>query len=167
MTEHAIQHIESELELSLPTDFKFLLMNLRDPGHVFFPWSSFSLAAYHERIDRIWQGIEFDIEHGFWMERWGEKPGDLEKAKKLAKPDFESWPAMLPLLGHRFLPASPCQANNPVFSIMQTDIIYYGATLADYLLRELTFALPIVAPIEPFRRIDVWSDLAEGDEEWD
>ncbi len=46
---------------------------------------------------------------------------------------------------------------------MQTDIIYYGADLADYLLHEFVdrdYALHTQA--QKIRRIEVWSDFAEG-----
>jgi len=46
-------------------------------------------------------------------------------------------PKLIPLISHRYLPAEPCEAGNPVFSIYQSDIIYYGANLTEYFEREL------------------------------
>ena len=110
-------------------------------------------------------GIAFDIENsGFWLERWGERPPHLPAALEIARSDFLSWPKLLPLFGHRFLAAEPCRSGNPVFSIMQTDIIYYGADLAHYLMLEFMpkrdegYRLHTYA--QEIRKIDVWSDLA-------
>lgn len=61
------------------------------------------------------------------------------------------------------LAAQPCRSGNPVFSIVQTDIIYYGADLAHYLLNEFVdrdYTLHTYA--QEIRRIEIWSDFAEG-----
>lgn len=46
------------------------------------------------------------------------------------------WMADAPVYGHRYLPAGPVLAGHPVLSVHQTDVIYYGADLADYLSLE-------------------------------
>jgi len=159
-----IVSIEAELGFGLPPDFVYLFQNLQDPGGVFFPWRDFDKRRYDELIDGVFHGIAFDIEHaGFWHERWDERPQQLPAALEIARSDFLSWPKLLPMCGHRFLAAEPCLSGNPVFSIMQTDIIYYGADLGHYLMLEFmprrdedyrrhTYAQEI-------REIDVWSDL--------
>ncbi|GAB5457491.1 MAG: hypothetical protein Hens3KO_05210 [Henriciella sp.] len=161
MTLSEIASVEAQLDFPLPSDLKFLLENVQDPGGVLFPWSDFSIERYQEMIDFVWRGISFDIEHNaLWLEKWGQRPSDLTAAKALAKKDFQTWPRLLPIYGHRFLAADPCLPDNPVFSIMQTDIIYYGTNLADYLLREFCPGRPLIMS-EPLRRIPIWSDFAE------
>ena len=158
-----IEGVEGRLGFPLPPDFRFLLWNTRDPGGVLFPWEAFSMDLYDEAIAQIRDGIAFDIEHnGVWLARWGEKPADLAAAKAVFREDFSTWPRLVPVLGHRFLAVDPCEAGNPVFSIMQTDIIYYGATLADYLIRELIPGEQLKPLARDIRRIPVWSDFAEG-----
>jgi hypothetical protein len=91
------------------------------------------------------------------------RPGTLSAGLDIARKDFVTWPKLLPIYGHRFLAAQPCRAGNPVFSIKQTDIIYYGADLPHYLLNEFIdhdYALHVRA--QKIRRIVVWSDFAEG-----
>lgn len=153
--------IEDQLGLTLPSDFKFLFENVSDPDGVLFPWSNFTIENYRNRIDRVWSGIEFDVEQNtVWLKRWGDKPDTLAKAKEIAQRDFQNWPKLLPIYGHRFLPAEPTLSDNPVFSIVQTDVIYYGMNLADYLVQEFCPARPqsdwVLA-----RRIPIWSDFAE------
>jgi hypothetical protein len=71
---------------------------------------------------------------------------------------------MVPIYGHRYLPAEPAAQDPPVFSIYQTDVIYYGDDLLDYVVHE--FHAPPLHPslITESRRTPFWSDLAEGAE---
>jgi len=163
-----IASIESQVGFRLPVDFAYLFQHLQDPGRVLFPWSNFKKQEYDERIRWVLEGIEFDVDHNkFWMERWGKRPAALSAALDIARKDFEAWPKLLPISGHRFLAAEPCRPDNPVFSIMQTDIIYYGADLAHYLVNEFIdqdYALH-TNPQE-IRKIRIWSYLAE-DRNWE
>jgi hypothetical protein len=69
-------------------------------------------------------------------------------------------PKLIPLIGHRYLPEQPHESGNPVFSIVYTDMIYYGANLKDYFEREFTIrhGRPLPAQI---KYIPFWSDLVE------
>lgn len=161
-----VKNIEDQLGFRMPEDFAYLLQNIQDPGGVLFNWSSFSKNKYDEMMEWVWQGVEFDIGHNcFWLEkRWGAPPEDISERLDIAKQDFKNWPKLLPVYGHRFLAAEPCLAGNPVFSIMQTDIIYYGANLAHYLMQEFVVGESHATNTHQhnIRKIDVWSDVAEG-----
>ena len=54
----------------------------------------------------------------------------------VASEGVKAAPRLIPVFGHRMMPAEPHQTENPVFSIHQADIICYGFDLADYLRRE-------------------------------
>jgi hypothetical protein len=155
--------IEAQLDFRLPEDFAYLFRHLRDPGRIFFPWSNFRKQEYDDSIRRVLQGIEFDIDHNkFWMDRWGKRPATLSAALDIARKDFETWPKLLPISGHRFLAAMPCRPGNPVFSIVQTDIIYYGADLAHYLVNEfIDHDYVLHTQAQEIRKIRIWSYLAE------
>jgi hypothetical protein len=43
---------------------------------------------------------------------------------------------LVAVYGHRYIPAEPGLAGNPVFSIHQSDVIVYGSSLASYLAAE-------------------------------
>lgn len=159
-----IDAIENALGFATPSDFRFLLQNVRDPGGVLFPWSSFRLEAYRARIDRVLHGVLFDVEENWlWLKRWGSRPDTAPARERLVREDFATWPKLLPISGRRYLPAEPCEAGNPVFSIQQTDIIYYGSDLASYLLNELIARDPEEQQrlLDHPRRIPIWSDFAE------
>jgi hypothetical protein len=65
---------------------------------------------------------------------------------------------LVPLISHRYIPSEPNEAGNPVFSVYQSDVIYYGADLADYFEHELDGWAPVTTPIKHIR---FWSDLVE------
>jgi hypothetical protein len=70
-------------------------------------------------------------------------------------------PRLIPIIGHRFIPAEPAQSGNPVFSMFGFDTIYYGADLREYFSNELSGTYQI----GPVRRIPFWSDLVERQDE--
>jgi len=161
-----VQHVEAELGFRLPKDFSYFLQNVQDPGSVLFPWAAFNIDKYNELIGWVLHGIEFDVEHNKeWLDRWGKRPRATHDALELARRDFSTWPKLLPIFGHRFLAAEPCREGNPVFSIMQTDIIYYGADLANYLEMEfLPSATSRAVDFSRIKQVPVWSDFAENRE---
>jgi hypothetical protein len=111
-------------------------------------------------------GILFDVEHNnFWLEELGDKPTELEEAKKMMTEAVNKAPRLIPIYSHRFLPSEPLEENNPILSVHQTDIIYYGNNLWKYL--EVEFGsepsqLVIYAgETEEPKKIKFWSKIIE------
>ena len=74
------------------------------------------------------------MEHNaFWHPSWGQRPADTEQALSAARQHLSRAPKMIPVWGHRYLPAGRGTYGHPVLSIYQTDIIIYGTDLADYI----------------------------------
>src|SRR5207253_1790467 len=71
-------------------------------------------------------------------------------------------PKLIPLIAHRYIPADPHLAGNPVFSVMQSDTIYYGFDLTDYFAHEFG-DLASRRPLDwsKVRRIEFWSDVVD------
>ncbi len=65
---------------------------------------------------------------------------------------------MIPVFSHRYIPSEPCLPGNPVFSIMGTDILYYGYDLTSYFFAEFQVPAPAVTAMVP-RHIAFWSEL--------
>lgn len=119
-----------------------------------------NLAPIHEQLDWPARGICFDIEHNdFWMDEWGAKPKNLDAAFALARKEIALAPKLIPVYSHRFLPSEPCDSGNPVFSVFQTDIIYYGFDLASYFANEFKTTRAELAATQP-REITFWSKFA-------
>jgi hypothetical protein len=68
-------------------------------------------------------------------------------------------PKMVPVYGHRYLPGERGAFGHPVLSMWQTDIIYYGLDLADYIDREFGRRGQGEDPWEPEARVEFWRDL--------
>jgi hypothetical protein len=100
--------------------------------------------------------VLFDIEsNGFWLEEWGPRPALMGDALRRGEELLSAAPVLIPIYGHRMMPDEPHLSGNPVFSVVQTDIIYYGFDLADYLRHE--FHLPGREPWpEKVRPIRFW-----------
>jgi hypothetical protein len=105
------------------------------------------------------ESVCFDIEHnGFWWPEWGERPRELQRAIEQAKAHLAASPFLIPVYGHRYLPTEPLEAGNPVLSVWQTDIIYYGRDLRSYLANEFGAAHQLPHDGE-VRHIRFWSDV--------
>lgn len=112
-------------------------------------------------------GICFDVEHNaFWYDPWGPRPADLEEACALARRHLQAAPPLVPIYLHRFIPAEPAQAGNPILSVVQADIICYGADLEDYLAREFggNGSRPVSPPVGEagVESIPFWGDIVLG-----
>lgn len=160
LSEEAIIDIEGQLGFSMPPDFRYYLANTSEPAHADgFSWRNFEKTKYDERVKHLLDGVLFDLENSaLWLKRWGQRPNSREDAINRVVEDFQSWPKLLPFWGG-YLPASPCEAGNPVFSIHQTDIIYVGANILDRLIN-LYLEDKSVTSIS-IKQIPIWSDFAE------
>ncbi|MEU3612505.1 hypothetical protein ABZ725_09360 [Streptomyces sp. NPDC006872] len=100
-------------------------------------WRSEDPAGLRQRLDRPVEGVLFDVEHnGFWCEAWGERPSDDAAAVATARLRLADAPVLVPVYAHRYLPAGRGSFGHPVLSMWQTDVIYYGLDLVDYMHQE-------------------------------
>ena len=91
------------------------------------------------RLDRPVQGALFDVEYNaLWHSTWGCRPDDPDEALEMARQHLLQVPKMIPIYGHRYLPAGRGIYGHPVLSIHQTDIIFYGTDLPDYIDQEFS-----------------------------
>ena len=101
-------------------------------------WRDDSEEEIRERLNLPAEGICFDIEYNnFWRDDWGRRPSNLQDAFTVARASIAAAPKLIPIFGRRYIPEEPSAEGNPVFSVIQTDIIYYGYDLTGYFLNEL------------------------------
>jgi hypothetical protein len=164
-----VSEIEARYNFSFPPDLReFLATGL--PISPNFPnWRTGQmeiprgLIPIEENLNWPMTGICFDIEkNDFWMPDWGPRPKDADKALQRAREIINEAPKLIPVYGHRFLPTEPMLAGNPVLSVWQADIIYYGTDLVSYLGREfgLNSSKRENGSKSP-RRIRFWSDIID------
>ena len=85
-------------------------------------------------------------------------PADDSEALEVARQHLDQAPTMIPVSGHRYLPAGHGTYGHPVLSIYQTDIIIYGTDLADYIDQEFG-PRPIRSDWTPPPMVAFWSDF--------
>ena len=110
-------------------------MALRE-GPSFYDWIH-GADSMRDTLENVVDGLIFDVENNIlWPESWGAKPDTAEEREQCVREFVSAAPRLIPVYAHRFLLGEPCEAGNPVLSIMQSDIIVYGADLHDYFLIE-------------------------------
>jgi hypothetical protein len=151
-----LDRAQEEFNLVFPPDLVDLLRDRRPT--MGYDWRT-DRKQIREMLDWPLQGLLFDIEqNNFWMDVWGVIPEREAERREIATAAVRAAPKLIPLLGHRYLPADPCEPGNPVFSVYQTDIIYYGADLEHYFQNE--FGEWSSLENAAYRHITFWSDLA-------
>ena len=156
LTDDEVAATEHRFAFRFPPDLREFLQTALPRGPEFPDWRSGDEAALREWLDQPRHGVLFDVEHGFWLEEWGQRPELLEEALRVAGDLVAAAPHLIPVYGHRMMPDDPHLAGNPVFSVHQTDIIHYGFDLRDYFRCE--FGLPDREPWpERVRPIRFWN----------
>jgi len=162
LASHELERVEAEFGFRFPPDLReFLSMGLPISG-AWLDWRNAPHCKIRERMDWPVEGICFDIEHNeFWLDEWGMRPSQLRDALAFARKMLEDAPRLIPINAHRYMPDRPARAGNPVLSVYQTDVIYYGNDLLDYLAGECRerFSGTVHSDrVEP-RLVKFWSKL--------
>lgn len=165
LSESELYDVEARYAFVFGPDQREMLSQAVPTGKNWPDWRHDDERSIRERLDWPVQGVLFDVaNNGFWRLSWGQRPSDAAKAEGIARQHLAHVPRLLPVYSHRYLPAGPCEPKLPVFSVHQTDTIYYGVDLEDYLVRE--FSDPPLPPLEGSPRyVQFWSELAEGMDE--
>ncbi|ADP84533.1 hypothetical protein [Pseudofrankia inefficax] len=131
--------VESRYGLQFAPEHRTLLTAGLPVGQAWPNWRHGSESSLRDRLAWPVDGTLFDVErNGFWDESWGPRPKEMARAVDVARDCLRQVPVMVPVYGHRYLP-SGAVTGHPVLSMHQTDIIIYGADLADYLAAEFQF----------------------------
>jgi len=153
---------EEFCDARFPEDLRELLSLALPVGATFPDWRSLPKDDLAGTLARPFEGICFDIErNSFWWEPWGPRPAELSAAVELARVAVEAAPRLIPIFSHRYIPADPHERGNPVFSVVQTDIIYYGRDLRSYLAHEFGGAAYGESITPAPRYVRFWSDLVD------
>ncbi len=156
-----LEDAQAKWDLRFPPDLMALFLERRpvcDEGHM-VDWVADSDDRIRDALEWPLKGFWFDVENaGIWWPEWGEKPNDRDARYEVLKAAIDKAPALIPIYGHRYIPDEPHEDGNPVFSVWQTDVIYYGANLTDYFDRE--FGDGRGEPWPALKEIPFWS-LAE------
>ncbi len=150
-----LERAQLQFRVTFPPDLTDLLLDRRPVGGT--DWNNETMV----RSQMAWpfEGLLFDVEeNGLWWSEWGERPAKEDERAEVLRDVLSRAPKLIPIFGHRYLPATPLQAGNPVFSVYQSDIIHFGADLLDYIDREENGLGPKGLDGNP-REIDFWSEM--------
>lgn len=150
-----LERAQSRFELSFPPDLIELLLHRRPVGGT--DWNDAQMV----RAQLAWpfEGLLFDVEqNGLWWSEWGDRPNAPAERAEVLRGVIHQAPRLVPIFGHRYIPESPNEAGNPVFSVYQSDIIHYGADLRDYFNREENGWDAEIWPSK-VREIEFWSEM--------
>jgi hypothetical protein len=154
--------IEERFGFRFSAEHRAMLAVALPTGRYWVDWRHAAPDDLQGRLDWPVDGVVFDVHNnGFWPASWGERPVGRAMAEQRARSHLARVPTLVPVYSHRYLPAGPAPAPSPVFSVHQTDVIFYGDNLLDYLAHEFGMTPPHPADLNGRRHIDFWSDLAE------
>ncbi len=157
-----LEGIQDRWKLRFPPDLVELMLKNRPLRPGGFDWLTASAADIKRMLDWPFEGFLFDVrENDLWWPEWGPKPkSEADQAEKLAEV-FAKAPKLIPLVGHRYLPETPAARGNPVLSVHHSDVIYYGAHLADWFVKECGGwdAGRSIDPMRPPKEIPFWSEV--------
>jgi hypothetical protein len=160
LSDQEVVRIEHTYKFRFPPDLRALLQYVLPVADAFPNWRDASEESLRSRLAWPADGICFDIEHaGFWMAEWGLRPADLATACQIARREIAKAPKLIPIYAHRYIPDEPHLAGNPIFSVYQTDIIYYGRDLAHYFANEFASPRPPWVAVSA-RPIRFWDQVA-------
>jgi hypothetical protein len=118
LTEAELAAVEERFAFRFPPDLQTLLQIALPTSRGFPNWRRDPEDDIRHWLAWPLHGIGFDVEHnGFWMTEWGDRPRNLSEAKEIARRAVAAAPALIPVYQHRFLPAEPHEAGNPVLSV--------------------------------------------------
>jgi len=156
--------VEREWALRFPPDYRLFLKRLHSVGRPmkcrrgrkaasdtptlhdapsFYNWLTEG-DILRDRLAEPASGLEFDVEGaGLWRPAWGARPATAAARAQRVRALVDAAPRLIPVFAHRYLLAEPRRPGNPVFSIVQSDLIVYGADLRAYFLAEFADLLGI------------------------
>jgi len=169
LTTDEIKQIETKFDFLFPPDLKRFLQLGLPISKGFINWrQGLNNAKIINEIESIldWplEGMLFDLKNNdFWVNSWGDKPANYEEKEIKARQKYLTFPKLIPIYGHRYIPTEPMEEGNPVFSVYQMDIVYYGFDLATYFTNEFHLTLTgDFEKIEGPKKIRFWSDWIDG-----
>jgi hypothetical protein len=159
-TEAELDAAQARFGFFFPPDLRALLLKHRLVGAL--DWTR-DHDAIAERFAWPYEGLLFDVENNvLWRPEWGPRPDDPAERAVVLRRVVDTAPKLIPVFGHRYIPETPHEADNPVFSVYQADIIVYGVNLAHYLHEEFhrgeDFAC---ADLPRLKTIPFWSAMLE------
>ena len=160
LSDAEVRETEERFDFTFPPDLRALLQYCVPVAGQFPKWRG-DPAELEKTLRRPGDELRFEVEYnGFWLEAWGPRPALTSAAVAFVDGLLHNAPKLIPVYGRRYLPSTPCEAGNPVFTLDGSNGSYAGFDLVAYFKHE--FHVPFVEGNETSpRRIVFWSDLVQ------
>ena len=137
LADNEIETTQRQYGIRFPPDLRAFLQAGLPRGSGFPDWRDGDAGELSAWLDLPSRGVLFDVQHNnFWLNEWEPRPPSPEQSLRVASELLAAAPRLVPIYRHRMMPSQPCVAGNPVLSVHQTDIMYYGVDLRDYFIHE-------------------------------
>lgn len=159
-TDEVFTKIEEIYGVVLPLEFKQVYRDREQLPNGWHNWADFSRENtdyLKKQMKEVMVEIADEIDHIEWNDNWGECPNTIHEVHHFIKSKMKSAPALMPIVGHRYIACEPT-AISPVFSIVGSEIIYYSASLSDFLKgKTITQENALI----DLTQISFWSEIAQ------
>jgi hypothetical protein len=163
MTDADFTRVDDGFGFELAEDHRAFLAAGLPEGAGWPNWRDADSASVRASLRWPVEGVLFDVSNNaFWHDDWGPRPASGVTAAEVAREALVAAPQMVPVFGHRYLPAGRGSFGHPVMSIYQSDVICYGADLVDYVHQEFGAGPGVDRGDERWRprpTVTFWSDL--------
>ncbi len=163
LSEAEFDWIEREYQLTFPLPLREFVSEALPVSGNFYNWRSRSddnMQHIRDMLNWPLEGILFDVEHnGFWYKPWGDRPLDIEEAKRVCIKEFAKVPQLIPVYSHCYMPSVFGVGELPVYSVYQTDIIYYGENLRSYFEVEFFGKSQTDIDFSSISNVPFWGDI--------
>lgn len=175
LSEPEFSALESAFNFSFPPDLRSILQEGLPVGPGFPNWRSSSEQQLDILTHLPLLGICKQVsKNTFWIDSWGERPDDSDRAVRLAKGFLKNAPVLVPVYRNFYIPSTPCVAGNPVFYVHGGDVRIWSFDLAGFFQRvefgmsggeevlrgnSNLFPAPAWAATEA-REVEFWTELA-------
>lgn len=161
LTEADLKRVEKKYGFGFGPDHRALLRAALPLGDAWLNWRHATPAKVRERLAAPVEGLVQQVRADrFWPGSWGVRPTDPAAAEQAARGRLAKVPVLLPLYGHRYLPADPAPAGSAVYSVQGAEVSVCAEDLLAYVEVEFGSAAPPVTARSGRPHLDFWSDLA-------
>nr|GMD58573.1 ATP-dependent 6-phosphofructokinase [Ipomoea batatas] len=178
LSDAEISAVESNFGFSFPPDLSSILREGLPVGPGFPNWRSASAQQLEVQTNLPVLGLCKEISRRkFWIDSWGKRPEDSDKAVVLAKRFLRMVPILVPIYRHFYIPSAPCLEGNPVFYVHGGEVKVWSFDLAGFFQRveftrrdQAALRLPSLSNLlnapawaaTEARRIEFWTELVEA-----
>lgn len=160
LSEQEIIKIKQEYKIEFPIELQEFYSTALPVSKGFYNWRDFkttNVQYIKDVMNRPFNDIYELADEVYWCDEWGDEPNNSERAD-VVRAMLKKAPALIPIYSHRYIPAINLEPT-PVFSIHDTDIIYYGENLESYF--EIEFGNKKHSDIgyDIIKYVTFWSDL--------